>query len=418
MSHSLQVLLDSAEFAQLRSFRTPSPGFDVFDAANLHLGENRSSWILARLCETGGRHGLGRRFLDAWFEMIDGQCGTDFPLAGLEWHHSEAGVEWGTSTNRRVDILVRLLDADRQVVGILGVENKHWALEQEDQVGHYQREIAEAFPGVPSCVLFLTPDGREPETKRKVDACPWIPASWRTALEAMRAVEPNADALVEAFLQSVRRILGEEMDYYDMLDSNRSLTPLVEELYRCPETRKAILLLEKLRPRPAKLLQEVKTRSPWSQDFLETTPKSALGSNQAPTEAKWYPPELEATSDGREVSIAYSLLATGPWETDRSVQVAVLAWIDGVTGRDRLRPYREQIAANPPPSAIWDPKEELDQWYWASWAPLWVGRKHALGALLDEDRDALVAMLADAREWTFDWIRGNLRDLGWLDAGR
>lgn len=230
----------------------------------------------------------------------------------------------------------------------------------------------------------------------------------------MSAVESGAPDLVRAFIESVRRILIDEMEYHEMSETKKSLKPLVERLYRDPETRQAILLLEQLRPRATTLLEGVHSRLPWDSGSFDTRPKKASQFVVPPVEARWYPPDLEASVDGWSIYLAYGLLATKAWDSGRNVRVAALAWVDGESGREKLRSYQEKMTTDRPTAALWDPREDLEDWFWSSWAPLWIGEKHTLGALLDEDRDKLLAMVTDAHDRTHDWLKGNLRSLGWL----
>ena len=409
---TLDALLKSQEYTELMEFQRPPPGFDLFRATNLGLGENRSSWILAHLFTSREPHQLGVRFLRAWADVVSESCGSAFPLAGVSWDRSTADVEWLTRENRRVDILIRLFREDDTLAGVIGVENKHWAQEQDEQVSHYQTEIAGTFPDVPSCVLFLTPSGKEPATGAKNDRCPWYSISWRTVITALRLAEHQSDGLVLGFLANFRTQLTDQLGLLDMSDDHSTLKERVLELFGNPEHRNAILLLEKLRPTGGQLLDQIRSTKPWSSFVFERNPRAE------PYEAHWYPQDLESSFKRKDVSVSYSLLAgSQPWDSGVSVQVAVLAWCKGVKGKENLRPIQQMVTRNRPDEARWNGAEDLEKWYWSSWVPIWVGGEHILGGLLEEDAERLVQMLDDAHNRTHEWLRGNLEELGWLDPG-
>lgn len=103
--------------------------FNVFDMAE--IGENHLSRILRDFLDPRGSHGQGARFLEAFLKM----CGIEAAWAGaLETIRVETEV--ATSERRRIDIVIWLSDGRA-----IGIENKPWAQEGENQLDHYAGEL-------------------------------------------------------------------------------------------------------------------------------------------------------------------------------------------------------------------------------------------------------------------------------------
>lgn len=100
-----------------------APAFDVFRF--MRVRENDLSVILADLLDPRGTHGQGALFLDNFLARLE----------TAHWKRSSAPchvrLEHATNERRRIDITLTFPH------GVIGVENKPWAVDQEAQLGHY-----------------------------------------------------------------------------------------------------------------------------------------------------------------------------------------------------------------------------------------------------------------------------------------
>ena len=153
--------------AQRRLDRVVATKFSVFHY--FKENENLVSGIFADLLRPDGSHGQGAAFLRLFLEEIDrgGKCRIRScgQYGGLE--RCSVYTEHPTCAGRRVDIVLKLDDK------WIGIENKPWANEQDNQLQHYleflQRKDAQA------CVLYLSGDGEPAETIKDEDHYLTIP---------------------------------------------------------------------------------------------------------------------------------------------------------------------------------------------------------------------------------------------------
>ena len=75
-----------------------------------------------------------------------------------------------------IDVIVEVWDGKQSIV--LGIENKIDALERPRQVADYQEVLRQQYLNVPCVMLFLTPDGREPDTADEDSNVPCIPIGY------------------------------------------------------------------------------------------------------------------------------------------------------------------------------------------------------------------------------------------------
>jgi hypothetical protein len=114
--------------------------------------ENALSRILKYLLDPSAEHGQGRAFLDQFLTSLGATKGELRQLKFLQ-----VTTEYPTTTARRIDVLLRL---DGHLIGI---ENKPWASEGDNQCRDYCRELERLSPGRWTLV-FLTVDGRLAES--------------------------------------------------------------------------------------------------------------------------------------------------------------------------------------------------------------------------------------------------------------
>ena len=154
--------------AQRRLDRVAATRFSVFHY--FKENENLVSGIFADLLRPDGSHGQGTAFLRLFLEEID--RGGKASIRGCgdygSLEHCAVYTEYPTDAGRRVDIVLKL---DGKWIGI---ENKPWAGEQEDQLQHYL-EFLQREKDDRACVLYLSGDGEPAETIKDEDHYLTIP---------------------------------------------------------------------------------------------------------------------------------------------------------------------------------------------------------------------------------------------------
>lgn len=107
----------------------------------LSPGENGLSRIFAELLDPAGRHSQGVAFLECFIEHFREKLKIDKTWASFD--QAQTRVEASTDENRRVDITITLEVGQRWAIGI---ENKPWAGDQQNQVADYIRHLKKHYP--------------------------------------------------------------------------------------------------------------------------------------------------------------------------------------------------------------------------------------------------------------------------------
>lgn len=148
----LRTVVDIAQQAQASLDRHAATAFSVF--RYFREDENALSDIFADLLNPHGSHGQGDRFLLAFLHCIDAQSSI-IPTAQCRVRR-----EYRTENHRRLDILLEFLG---EPPALIGIENKPWAIEQDDQMSDY----ANTLSGLNQhnwLLIYMSGDGSLPET--------------------------------------------------------------------------------------------------------------------------------------------------------------------------------------------------------------------------------------------------------------
>lgn len=231
---AIDALRDDPRFGGLISKERP---FNLFRVLGIERSELVHSDLLAALLQQGSRNRFAPRFLRALLETVAATAAAHEqedrlreiaagPISTVEVHR-----EWWC-----VDLVI---DLREQSVAI-GIENKIGAGEQYLQIARYQKSLAthrqKAF------ILFLTPDGRDPDTADEHSPVPCIPVSWRVVVEALRktmaSLEERRD---QATLEQIADHLEE-----DVIDDAKT-REAAREIWK--NHREALNILLRYRPR-------------------------------------------------------------------------------------------------------------------------------------------------------------------------
>lgn len=165
---SLSPALDIAERAQAELDRTAATQFTVFKyfSKQERTQEIYLSRIFGDLLNPSGNHGQGVRFLqlfldeltrwnDEWSKKLRGVI-PNMSLKGCKTH-----LEFPTPEGRRVDVVLEVPLEGKNDVFRIGIENKPWAGDQDEQIADYLKALLEKSPGN-ARVLYFSGNGKEP----------------------------------------------------------------------------------------------------------------------------------------------------------------------------------------------------------------------------------------------------------------
>ena len=156
----LEPAVAVARRAQVELDRATAPAFSPF--AYFNAEELDLSRMFGDLLDPRGSHGQGEVFLRALLDQLPEleSLGRRPDLPGCHVH---------------VEFVTRMLDADRRIDIVLempggpwiGIENKPWAVDQENQIRDYLRDLRRRG-GEPPWVLYLSGDGTFPAEYAKL----------------------------------------------------------------------------------------------------------------------------------------------------------------------------------------------------------------------------------------------------------
>lgn len=118
--------------------------------------ENRRSAIIADLLNPSGSHGQDRKFLDAFLDVIKRPDLKDKKRPKVD--RESPTYRSSENPHGQIDILVEFENFG------LGIENKLDADEQKKQLQGYYEHLKEEYGGQGFCLVFITPDGRKPNS--------------------------------------------------------------------------------------------------------------------------------------------------------------------------------------------------------------------------------------------------------------
>lgn len=154
--NKLQFRLDEYEKVRTQFNVYLSKDFNVFDYIN--PSENRLSDIIADLLNINGKHGQGDKFLSLFFDIVQLEGIDPLNLSDLRIER-ESFTSLIESNKRRIDITIDF--AGQYGVGI---ENKPWAEDGDEQVSDYMRHMEKKYKGNYK-IIYLSGDRTPPDGK-------------------------------------------------------------------------------------------------------------------------------------------------------------------------------------------------------------------------------------------------------------
>lgn len=158
-SKQLKNIETSDDFKKLNEITRQ---FNIFDFMGVQDKELVHSRILSNLLNPKYPHGLGNAFLSNFlFAIKKSHCFSGKPIS-IPANLAEQDVRIKREYEN-IDIVVRFPIAKVTI----GIENKIWAGEQNNQLSRYQSTLKEKFESSSNAIVFLTPEGRDPSTAEK-----------------------------------------------------------------------------------------------------------------------------------------------------------------------------------------------------------------------------------------------------------
>ncbi len=189
--------------------------FCPFEAIGMIRQEVRHAFFLANILDPRRPHGFGdlclRAFIRAAVEASETkafQSPEASSLTSLNIHLMDLQGAIVRRDWRQIDLLIDIPNSNRSPGLVIGIELKIDASESKGQLKKYERILQDAWPSKPRLLLFLTKAGDEAADEGTENWIKLTLESVVTALQAVvvkRKVEPQANALLEAYLSMLRR---------------------------------------------------------------------------------------------------------------------------------------------------------------------------------------------------------------------
>ncbi len=396
----IQALVATPNYQALMGTERP---FNIFTLFTDVFKENAVSRLLAFLLDSRKEHGFRHRVAQAF---ITAALPNHAICSEIRWEEASIACisEWPTEKQRRLDILVQISCRENRLKFVLGIENKIWAGEQENQLCDYQEAITKRFGEVPSALLFLSPDGHDSVTARNEPRCECVAVSYDVIVNACRRLDkfgsPESALLVDSLARHIE-------DGY-MEKSNKDAKRLICELYGDPKHSAA---LDKI----AELLPEC-LRECSSSNILFEAVKSALGTAGPLGKCEWdfrlgqgHPHVAVYLPSSGDFQLGY-MWHSRDWPIDIGTKftLRLMAWCNTLTGRQRIEKLIPQkCLAGKDDFVEWygkkDGKETFKRWY-----NVWVGQEYSLEDMGKRDVEGLRRILDDAVKRTYGAVKERL----------
>lgn len=141
-----------------RESRLNVPGFKLYDF--MGQGENAISSHIKNILDVNGKHGQGALYLKMFLRMILPEFSAeiteqDILKSRIELERRTSTADNEAARNRFIDIYIELDE-----FGVIAIENKPWAVDQENQLSDYAQYTQKDSAGRKWVLIFLS--NREP----------------------------------------------------------------------------------------------------------------------------------------------------------------------------------------------------------------------------------------------------------------
>ncbi len=157
----LANLIDDKDF---QSIDARMARFNIFEAVGSVRGELRHSNFLGFLLSPGRNHGLGSTPLLSILRTILAKMPGPRPIRALQLVVGDLDGAVVYRERFNIDLLIEI----RPLNLVVAIENKIDAQAGNDQLAGYRRTVESHYAGWRQLLVFLTPDGREPDDSNYV----------------------------------------------------------------------------------------------------------------------------------------------------------------------------------------------------------------------------------------------------------
>lgn len=399
---SINRIIGTKEFRQLAALSKTAHQFNLIEMLETTVTENAWSRILAFLFDSRREHALGNRVFLLWVQQFESPAWLKRLVIEHPSIQVNAKTEWYTPDGRRLDILIQLFDDSEKCQGILGIENKVWADEGDDQIGCYQNALVKVFPKFQKSIVFLTPDAHLPHTADILQIqCPPVATGYETLINSFKElvggekISPDLDHLLESLQNYVKKEITMPKE------ESQEITRLIRQLYAQPSNRMGMQMIAEYLPSVRSLTKSIEEAINHSITNKFPTAEARWmyqpGRGSNPYELKWIPEELghRTWRSGMQIAINFMLRCDrfNPGINDE-YQFIVAAW---------CRPGADHEKARKLILSGWS--GTLDKNLPSCWEPLWVGTEYRLCDLGDNDAAGLTKLLLKGILETYPKIR-------------
>lgn len=318
-------------------------------------------------------------------------------------------VEYTTTKKRRVDILVRILNAKHRVMAVIGIENKLNSPEQRAQIADYQAALTEVFPKADRLILYLTPDGREARTANASETCPYLPVSYQTMVKICQSLcavaGPKVALLLESLCSEIESmVLGETK-------MEKEAKELIRQLWADPDHRKAMRLIIECIPTPRKLWETdlfKRVEAPLKELGVELAEESPICFYPNRSES---PPEIKFGCGGKvgeAAEQAYFSLIYMLHCCDKNpvfgceFVLRLMAWCESSSARQFVK--NMELQKELPASGTLR--------NWSSWENIWTGGSYTLRDFDRLDLEGMANLLLDGVRLTWPVLAKKMAEVG------
>jgi hypothetical protein len=250
---NITLLTQASEFKKLQDISTQltheKTQFDLLSVFEDLIDENAWSRLFAYLFDSKKSHGFQQKAFFEWIK-IENELQPDLDKFQRKLpKENECEIititEWYTEKNRRLDILIKIIDKNLSVKAVIGIENKVNSGEQSEQVSDYQKSLIKSFPNIPSIIFFLTPDGRKPLTSLTSDICPCLSHSYQSIIKVCEKLDSQTTTQSHVFVKALQQHLSKLLNINSMENQIRET---IYKLYKDPKYRQAIKLIAEYTP--------------------------------------------------------------------------------------------------------------------------------------------------------------------------
>ncbi len=414
----IKNLFETAQFKELLKLGSrihdTQRQFDLLSVYEELIDEMAWSRLFAYLLDSTKNHGLGQSAFRKLIQLIPNLKLFSKSIPADINTKTLCVTEWNTENSRRLDILIKLIDSKGEIKAVVGIENKVDSGEQNDQIRDYQKSLSKAFPEIPKVLIYLTPDGRTPETADSDLNCPALSVSYdgiSTVCEQIvcEQIKTQTTTQGQIFLSVLK-------NHIDKLTNNQKMDKealqLIRELYQDPDHRQAIKLISQHSPNVRSVFDDISIRLSKSKSLPFEIEKTSIDyypkTSSNPHEFKLSIDELSDIGH-KGFGPIYMLHCENPNPDFGDIfTLRIALWYSDFEGKNATtrNSLRDKVSKN-----FAFPNPLGTNRHWAKWICIWTGDSYKLRDLGEKDVEGLTALLTDGVKQTYDQYKLGLEKL-------